>query len=634
MSVEAPNDPWNPGLSSDIPESLKPQITLYRAEHALVSYAEAKELSALCGISVRELHALRPERLIIHELLVRVTADLSVPDGPTYEVLGLNLRGMVQTIHEQHVLPDIERLLDCHARQRAEAVSYVEQQLEEQLFAPEPPAERAAANAPGQRSFFARLFGKAPASPPPSATPASASASGMATGAAEVAALDRWRERLQASDDALHRACLDALIKVVGGIVGRRGRLLTDQSLTTRLVVNRVCNGHGSDVLGEALSPCIAAAIAAEGYRVLPAQEKPVVLNVKGASASGKSTIRPRQRELAGRLGIPWKDFALISPDYWRKQLLDYASLGDDYRYAAMLTGHELEIIDRKLDRYMARKASRGAMSHLLIDRFRFDSFSTGIGRQSGSRLLSRFGDRVFMFFMITPPAETVVRAFKRGLTTGRYKAVDDLLYHNVEAFTGMPALFFSWVRSTDKRVHFEFLDNAVPEGEVPKTAAFGTNDDMTILDAGLMIDIDRYRKVNVDARQPGDVLGADATADESNTEFLRRCVEQVRTVRFADPQTAEVFAQFRAGKLIDCSTEYLQRQPHEGTLMVALASLGCTASGSVDNAGEAGRSGGAGRAGNAVEAGKEGKAGDPTDAPSVVDVAREQELTLGRWVN
>ena len=39
----------------------------------------------------------------------------------------------------------------------------------------------------------------------------------------------------------------------------------------------------------------------------------------------------------------------------------------------------------------------------------------------------------------------TEERAWQRGLTTQRYKAVDDLLYHNVEAFTGIPELFFSW---------------------------------------------------------------------------------------------------------------------------------------------------------------------------------------------
>ena len=33
----------------------------------------------------------------------------------------------------------------------------------------------------------------------------------------------------------------------------------------------------------------------------------------------------------------------------------------------------------------------------------------------------------------------TVELAKKRGLQVGRYKAVDDLLAHNVEAYTGMP---------------------------------------------------------------------------------------------------------------------------------------------------------------------------------------------------
>jgi hypothetical protein len=48
--------------------------------------------------------------------------------------------------------------------------------------------------------------------------------------------------------------------------------------------------------------------------------------------------------------------------------------------------------------------------------------------------LLTRFGDLVYMFFMITPPEMTVERAWLRGLKVGRYKAVEDLLAHNVEA--------------------------------------------------------------------------------------------------------------------------------------------------------------------------------------------------------
>ena len=100
-------------------------------------------------------------------------------------------------------------------------------------------------------------------------------------------------------------------------------------------------------------------------------------------------------------------------------------------------------------------------MSHLLIDRFRFDSFAPD-SDEAGSNLLTRFGQIVYLFFMITPPASLVERAWNRGLEVGRYKAVDDTLAHGVEAYSGMPELFFTWVARRDKRVHFEFLDNSV----------------------------------------------------------------------------------------------------------------------------------------------------------------------------
>ncbi len=98
-------------------------------------------------------------------------------------------------------------------------------------------------------------------------------------------------------------------------------------------------------------------------------------------------------------------------------------------------------------------------MSHLLIDRFRFDSFAPD-SDEAGSNLLTRFGQTVYLFFVITPPEQLVERAWKRGLEFGRYKAVDDTLAHAVEAYTGIPDVFFTWVRRSDKRIQFEFLDN------------------------------------------------------------------------------------------------------------------------------------------------------------------------------
>jgi len=64
-----------------------------------------------------------------------VTTDLSVPDGPNYEDLGINLRSMVSAIFQHHISPameDIQAQYDC---QLALARQYIERQLNEQLFA-------------------------------------------------------------------------------------------------------------------------------------------------------------------------------------------------------------------------------------------------------------------------------------------------------------------------------------------------------------------------------------------------------------------------------------------------------------------------------------------------------------------
>jgi hypothetical protein len=297
--------------------------------------------------------------------------------------------------------------------------------------------------------------------------------------------------------------------------------------------------------IGEVLDPIFRLGALHEGYRFLPAQSNPIVMNVKGASASGKSTMRPLQKQLALRLGVDWADFALISPDIWRKYLLDYASLGPARRYAGTLTGIEVAIIDQKLDRYMSYKGKVGQLPHLLIDRFRFDSFAQEPDEEDGSRLLTRFGADVFMFFMITPPEATVERAWKRGEQFGRYKAVDDLLAHNVEAYTGIPGLFFTWALRADRQVHFEFLDNSVAEGQRPRTIAFGSNGQMNILDLNCLLNIDRYQNINVEAQTPEAIYAEPSSRRVGNrSEFLRQCVRRIPTVTFADYATGQIYAQ------------------------------------------------------------------------------------------
>lgn len=550
--------PWNPGLQSQIPRELQPLVTLYRTENSKVGVTEAQELADFCGLPQTELVAFRIERLIVHELLIQITADMHIPDGPNYEDFGINLRTMAETIMENHIRPQLKSLRGEFDQLVDETTTIIAGEVSERLFpgkpAPKPPKSKP--------SLLHRLLGRAPTDVAGTKT--------VSDEPGEIPALADWRARSNSASDDIEASCVGALVKVVSSIVRHRGRLMGDADVIAKIASNLVLNTIGSTEIGRAIKPIVEGAAKIEGYRYLPVQSSPVVMNVKGASAAGKSTIRPQQMRLAEKLEIPWEDFAVISPDYWRKFLLDYSALGDNYKYAAMLTGQELEIIDRKFDRYMAAKAARKQIPHLLIDRFRFDSFVA----EADSKLLTRFGDRVFMFFVITPPKDTVERAWARGLKTGRYKPVDDLLYHNIEAFTGIPELFFSWVKSTGKEIHFEFLDNDVPPGDRPRTVAFGRNNEMTILDIEMLINIERYKSISIDAKSPDEIFAGSDLGAGRNTGFLRRCAEKIETINLADQFTGHVFARMKHGRWIWRDQKHIDALAAESEIHAGLSSM------------------------------------------------------------
>jgi hypothetical protein len=516
---------WNPGLTSTIPPHLLPLITLFRPENGTVSYQQAKEAADFCGLPAETLCGLSVKRLIIHEVLIRVTADLSVPDGPSYEYLGISLRSMVGRICDRYVLPNLTDITAKFEVIKNRAATAINDRLERDIFRRD------------QIQAKTGIFGFLRSKSNPLNDDRALS---------EIDALAAWKATLPDQREPAERAYLSALIMVVGGIIGQHGRLVADRDLVVELSLRIVMNNFGSREIGRIIRSMFNEGVAKESYRFLPAQSHPIVMNTKGASASGKSTIRPQQRRLAEKMNVKWEDFALISPDYWRKYLLDYETMGEDYKYAAMMTGHELEIIDRKLDSYVEAKARQHNLPHLLLDRFRFDSFKVGDDGDYQSKLLSRFGATVFLFFIITPPAQTVERAWQRGLTTARYKSVNDLLYHNIEAFNGIPELFFSWMGIGDKTVYFEFLDNDVPLGEQARTIAYGRHGHMTILDPSALGNIDRFRQVNTKAMRPDEVLDP---AWQPTHDFIRRCFYSFARIDFVNYEDATIYGRVDSGK-------------------------------------------------------------------------------------
>ena len=554
--------PWNPGIESRIPDELRPLATILRTENVFTSVERADEMCDLTGLPIAELVAFRPERLALHEVLVRVTADVSVPDGTKIEDLGINFREIVSVVLTRHVAPRMSAITAAYEALRKQLSELTVAELGP-LF-PQTSTPPTTAKSSQRTGFFARLARRAPPVEPVVEEPNQRARRLVA----------EWEAKAAAANDALREATYRALARIVSALLIRHDRIWGSPELIASLATDLACNRAGSEAIGALVAPCIAEAAAKEGYKLLPRRERPVVMNTKGASAAGKSTLRPLQKKLAAEIGVDWTDFALISPDIWRKKLLDYGALGAAYKYTGSFSGDELAIVDEKLDRYMARKGERGEMPHLLIDRFRFEPVAPG-SEEAGSNLLTRFGQRIYLFFVITPPASLVERAWNRGLEVGRYKAVDDTLAHSVEAYTGIPELFFTWVERKDKHLVFEFVDNSVAQGERPRTIAFGTNEVLNVLDVGRMLDIERFRRVDVDARRP-DALFPDAKvlAPELNSGFLRACAARFREINFADQVSGRICLHIASGVPDWVDAEALERAASDPDVRAGLLAI------------------------------------------------------------
>jgi len=553
---------WNPGISSVLPAEYLPLATLFRPENVFTSIETAVELSDFTGLEMHQLVRIRPERLVVHELLIRVSADIFISDGTKYEDLGFNFRNVAATIHHKYIEPILPEIIDRYEQLEEQIQAQANQILSDSLFA------KAETNKKPESGFsLARLLGignkKAMKRPSESAV--------MRNQRLQA----EWTDKARTENEPLLRAVYEALSKVANAINIKHGRLIGDKTLLTNLVSGFACNEYASELIGEMIAPCIQRAAEKEGYRILPTQKEPVLINVKGASAAGKSTMRPLQHIHTEKLGLDWQDFALISPDIWRKYLLDYESIGAASKYAGTLTGDEVPILDRKFDRYIKYKSTREGLPHLLIDRFRFNSFAHGLGPEKGTNLLTRFGHTVYLLFLVTPPEATVERAWKRGLQVGRFKSVDDLLDHNIEAFRGIPNLFFTWALHKDKLVYYEFLDNGVAYGETPRTIAFGKNGEMYILDFKCMLDIERYTKINIEAHCPADVYPDQTKMDATaNTDFLLQCARKIPKINFVDPESKLIYASFSSSKMDWIDPEVVNRMLKQNDNRVGLTSI------------------------------------------------------------
>ena len=549
---------WNPGLGTGIPVEFQSLETIFRAECVFGRREEIEELANLTGLSREELTVFRPARLALHELIVRVTAEIAVPEGETEEVFGRNVRRIAGKIRSDYVAPRMVAIEEAYADLRRRAEHLVRRILGETLYRPPAPASA--------RPFPLNLLRR------PAATPVSPES----IAEREYRVISSYKAAGLAADDPVTRAVFKSLYRVLGAIAGSQGRIGSDQDLLATLVSRHVCNSYGSQVIGQMIAPLVEAAIEQEGYTRIANSASPILISLKGASAAGKSSLRPMVKQIMREQGIDPDSYATISPDIWRRMLIDYGALGAAYKYAGHLTSRELMVVDAKLDRYIRNKANRTqAIPHILVDRFRFDTFSTDQVARVLNETYAKYVDTMYMYFIVTPPEETVVRGWQRALERGRYKAVEDFLGHSVEAYTGMPRILFKWLAYRRPDYRYFFLDNGVPKGTIPKTIAFGSHAEITIYDPAGLINIERYQKIDIHARSREEVYAPAQIMDvASNCGFLRECIRRIRVVNFVDRVSGTTYLQARDGVLDVLDRDRLARMLDQAETAAAIREI------------------------------------------------------------
>ncbi|MGH8714845.1 MAG: hypothetical protein ACREYB_12645, partial [Casimicrobiaceae bacterium] len=229
-----------------MPRHLRHLCTIFCPENVFGGVADAAELLDLTGLPLSELVTFRPSRLALHEVLIRVTADLSVPDGTRVEDLGINFRQITRAILVGYIEPRRDAIASAYAELRRRIGERVDAELVA-LFPPPVPKEAPAAQRHG--SVLGTIFAAR------RTRTAAATAAGAATGAAERGALAGWESKAHAAGDGMSKAVYRALTRVVSALLVRHGGIWGSREMIAGVAAGIACNDFGSDEIGRMIAP-------------------------------------------------------------------------------------------------------------------------------------------------------------------------------------------------------------------------------------------------------------------------------------------------------------------------------------------------------------------------------------------
>src|ERR1700722_13506440 len=256
MAAHAPveqSGPWSPGIVSQLPLELRPLCTIFRPENVFTGVEGAMELQPLTGFSLGELVAFRPQRLALHEVLIRVNADFSVPDGSRIEDLGINFREITRLLLARYVDPRMVDIAAAFAQVRRRLSDAIRAGLNEVTARTVQPAAAPIA------SSLSRLVSRIGARRGESRR----SAGNAAWGLPEISACE---SRASTATEEIQRIGYRCLARVMSALFCVHGHAWGSPDVIVSLATDMACNLHGSEAIGQMVESILRQAAREEGY--------------------------------------------------------------------------------------------------------------------------------------------------------------------------------------------------------------------------------------------------------------------------------------------------------------------------------------------------------------------------------
>lgn len=137
---------------SRIPPEFRLLESIRRIEHVFPSPELVEDFARMTGMPPERFVMFRPARLALHEVIVRVTADIAVSEGESEEVFGRNFRQIALTILANYVAPRLCEIEHMHEDLRERVTNRVRTILDARLGPVAAPSPR--------RALPPRLFGR------------------------------------------------------------------------------------------------------------------------------------------------------------------------------------------------------------------------------------------------------------------------------------------------------------------------------------------------------------------------------------------------------------------------------------------------------------------------------------------